>query len=94
MLGCVKVEDEGIKFCSKTFKFLKEFDIGGTGVTATGLRELVDQGKNLENVSIMGCKRLNNSDDQILIRKQIKCQGVDDVFRFHLLPELISSDLP
>lgn len=42
-------------------------------MSAGGLRELVDQGKNLENVSIMGCKRLNNSDDQILIRKQIKC---------------------
>ena len=42
----------------------------------------------------MGCKRLNNSDDQILLKKHIICQGVDDVFRFHLLPELISSDLP
>ena len=63
-------------------------------MTAAGLRDLVDLGKNLENVSIMGCKKLNNSDDQILIRNQIKCQGVDDVFRFHLLPELISSDLP
>ena len=42
LLGCVKVEDDGIKFCGKTFKFLKEFDRGGTGVTAAGLRDLVD----------------------------------------------------
>ena len=42
----------------------------------------------------MGCKKLNNSDDQILTKKNIQCQGVDDVFRFHLLPELTSSDLP
>ena len=59
-----------------------------------GLRELVKNCNNLESVSIMGCKKLNNSDDQILIRRQINCQGVDDVFRFHLLPELVSSDLP
>ena len=42
----------------------------------------------------MGCKKVNASDDQILLRKRINCQGVEDVFRFHLLPELVSSDLP
>jgi hypothetical protein len=59
-----------------------------------GLRDLVKNSPKLKNVSIMGCKKLNNSDDQILTRSKIICQGVDDVFRFHLLPELISSDLP
>mmetsp|Transcript_7759 Transcript_7759/g.12020 ORF Transcript_7759/g.12020 Transcript_7759/m.12020 type:complete len:143 (+) Transcript_7759:155-583(+) len=42
----------------------------------------------------MGCKKLNNSDDQILTKARIECQGVDDVFRFHLHPELTSHDLP
>ena len=42
----------------------------------------------------MGCKRLNNSDDQILLKHKIACKGVDDVFRFHLLPEATSNDLP
>lgn len=42
----------------------------------------------------MGCKKVNSSDDQILLRRRINCQGVEDVFRFHLLPELVSSDLP
>ena len=55
---------------------------------------MVNNTKYLQRVSIMGCKKLNNSDDQILTKKNIECQGVDDVFRFHLLPELTSSDLP
>lgn len=42
----------------------------------------------------MGCKKLNHSDDQILLKKNIKCDGVDDVFRFHLQPDVSSSDLP
>ena len=68
--------------------------MGGTNITAEGLRELADKCTSLKTVSIMGCKRVNSSDDQILIRKRINCQGVEDVFRFHLLPELVSSDLP
>ena len=29
-----------------------------------------------------------------MLKHKITCQGVDDVFRFHLLPEVTSSDLP
>jgi hypothetical protein len=42
----------------------------------------------------MGCKKLNHSDDMILIKKQIHCEGVDDVFRFQLQPDVSSNDLP
>ena len=79
---------------SKNFQFVQDLDLGGTSITATGLRELVKQSKYLEKVCIMGCKKLNHSDDQILLKSKIACQGVDDVFRFHLLPEVMSSDLP
>lgn len=93
-LGCTKIDDTGAKFIANQFKFLKDIDLGGTNITAEGLRELADKCNSLKNVSIMGCKKVNASDDQILIRKRINCQGVEDVFRFHLLPELVSSDLP
>ena len=93
-LGCTKIDDVGAKSIAHQFRFLKDIDIGGTNITAEGLRELADKCQHLKNVSIMGCKKVNNSDDQILIRRRINCQGVEDVFRFHLLPELVSSDLP
>ena len=93
-LGCTKIDDTGAKFIANQFRFLKDIDLGGTNITAEGLRELADKCNSLRNVSIMGCKKVNASDDQILIRKRINCQGVEDVFRFHLLPELVSSDLP
>ena len=94
LLWCTKIEDEGLKSITKQFEFIQDLDLGGTSITSSGLREMVQNAKYLEKVSIMGCKKLNNSDDQILIKKNIQCQGVDDVFRFHLLPELTSSDLP
>lgn len=68
--------------------------MGGTNITSEGLREMADNCQYLQQVSIMGCKKINASDHQILQRKKIKCEGVEDVFRFHLLPELVSSDLP
>ena len=94
LLWCNKIEDEGLSFVANNFTFLEDLDLGGTNITSNGLRDLVNKASNLKSVSIMGCKKLNNSDDQILLKKQINCQGVDDVFRFHLLPELSSSDLP
>lgn len=94
LLGCSKIEDEGLRSIGKQFKFINDLDLGGTSITAQGLRDLVQLSPTLQRVCIMGCKKLNNSDDQILTRRQIECQGIDDVFRFHLLPELISSDLP
>jgi len=73
LLGCTKVEDEGLKHISAQFKFMEELDLGGTNITAVGLRDLVKSNSKLNSVSIMGCKKLNNSDDQILIRSKINC---------------------
>lgn len=87
LLWCTKIEDEGLSTIAKNFGFLKHLDIGGTNISSGGLRDLVANSKSLKIVSIMGCKKLNNSDDQILLRQRIDCQGVEDVFRFHLLPE-------
>ena len=52
---------------------MEELDLGGTNITAVGLRDLVKSNSKLNSVSIMGCKKLNNSDDQILIRSKINC---------------------
>ncbi len=48
---------------------------------------------NLKKVNISGCKRLNASDDRILLKNKINVEGGDDVFRFYLFPEQFS-DLP
>ena len=94
LLWCTKIEDEGLSCIAQNFEFIQDLDLGGTQITSSGLRDLVARCKYLQNVCIMGCKKLNNSDDQILLRKQIQCKGVDDVFRFHLMPDVTSSDLP
>ena len=73
MLWCTKIEDEGLITISKNYEFIEEIDLGGTSITSVGLRELVKQSKHLKSVCIMGCKKLNNSDDQILIKKHISC---------------------
>jgi hypothetical protein len=44
-------------------------------------------------VNILGCKRLNASDELILLRRGINVESGEDVFRFHLIPEYYS-DLP
>jgi hypothetical protein len=49
--------------------FIQDVDVGGTNVTANGLNELVQNCKYLQKVGIKGCKKLNNSDDQILLKK-------------------------
>ena len=42
---------------------------------------------------MLGCKRLNASDDLILKQHKINVESGEDVFRFHLVPEY-NSDLP
>ena len=69
LLGCSKIEDEGLRSIGKHFKFIQDLDLGGTSITATGLRDLVQLSPSLQKVCIMGCKKLNNSDDQILTRR-------------------------
>lgn len=88
LLGCIKIEDEGVKAIGTNFPYLEELNLGGINVTTTGLQDLVATSKSLTSVFIKGCKRLNVSDDQILLRKKISCTPVEDTFRFHLMPEL------
>ena len=66
LLGCSSIKDDGIKDLARNLKYLEDIDIGGTGVTADSLRELVTLCLNLKKVNITGCKRLNASDDNIL----------------------------
>lgn len=94
LLGCIKLEDEGLRCIAHQFPFLQELDLGSTNVTAPGLQDLVANSNSLRIVSVKGCKKLNNSDDQILRRSGIVCSPVEDTFRFHLLPQLGTSDLP
>lgn len=69
MLWCNKIEDEGLASICKQFDLIKDLDLGGTNISANGLRDLVGKCENLKTVSIMGCKKLNHSDDQILVRR-------------------------
>lgn len=93
LLGCLNIKDEGVKEIAKNLKYLEEIDIGGTNITADSLRDLVTLCLNLKKVNISGCKRLNASDDRILLKNKINVEGGDDVFRFYLFPEQYS-DLP
>ena len=62
-MWCTKVEDEGLKAIANQFEFIENLDLGGTSITSTGLRHLVNSAGYLKHVSIMGCKKLNSSDD-------------------------------
>lgn len=42
LLWCTKIEDMGLNHICKQFKYIKDLDLGGTGISATGLRELVN----------------------------------------------------
>jgi len=66
LLGCSTVKDEGVKELAKNLKYLEEVDIGGTNITVEALRDLVTLCLNLKKVNIIGCKRLNSSDENIL----------------------------
>lgn len=43
LLWCTKIEDQGLNHIWKQFKYIRDLDLGGTGISATGLRELVNQ---------------------------------------------------
>jgi len=61
-LGCAKIDDVGAKSIATQFKFIKDIDMGGTNITAEGLREMANKCEYLQQVSIMGCKKINASD--------------------------------
>ncbi|CDW83611.1 UNKNOWN [Stylonychia lemnae] len=77
LLGCFNVKDDGVHELATNLKYLEDIDISGTSITLVSL----------------SCKKLNASDDKILLKHKINVEGGDDVFRFYLLPE-IYSDLP
>lgn len=96
LLGCLNVKDDGVRELSKNLKYIEgktiiidfiDIDIGGTNITADSLRDLVSLCLNLKKVNISGCKKLNASDDRILLKNKINVEGGDDVFRFYLFPE-------
>ena len=93
LLGCLNIKDEGIKDLARSLHYLETLDLGGTNITSDSLRELVSLCLNLKKVNISGCKKLNASDDRILLKNKINVEGGDDVFRFYLFPEQFS-DLP
>lgn len=66
MLGCANIKDDGLKEISRSLRYLEELDIGGTQVTGDGLREIVSGCLNIRKINIVGCKKLNASDDLIL----------------------------
>jgi len=43
LLWCTKVEDTGLTTIAKYFEFIEELNLGGTGITASGLRDLAAQ---------------------------------------------------
>jgi len=92
-LGCANLKDEGIIGLAKELTYLEEMDVGSTNITGESLRELVTLCLNLKKVNIIGCKRLNASDDLVLKQHRINVEAGEDIFRFHLVPEF-NSDLP
>jgi len=77
---------------SKELLFLEMLDLGSTGITNHTLTDLVSNCPNLKTVKILGCKKLNVSDDLILKRRGINVEAGEDVFRFNLVPKA-GSDL-
>lgn len=93
LLGCANIKDEGAITLAKELTNLENYDLGSTSITNQTLSELVTLCLNIRKVNIMGCKKLNASDDLILKRNKINVESGEDVFRFHLIPSY-SSDLP
>lgn len=93
LLGCANVKDEGVISLAKELHNLEKLDLGSTSITNQTLIEVVQLCLNLRFVNIMGCKRLNASDELILKKHKINFEAGEDVFRFNLIP-VYHSDLP
>lgn len=73
LLGCVNVGNEGILSLVGTSESLKHLNIGGTGITSAGILDLIRTcNLNLEEVIITGCKKLKNSDENLLSKHGLK----------------------
>ena len=91
LLGCVNVGNEGILALVSTSETLEYLNIGGTGVTSQGIFDLVRLcNLPLKEVVITGCKKLKNSDEDLLQRHGLKVTGGEDLFRFYLQPDVFS----
>ena len=90
LLGCANVKDEGVIALAKELQNLDKIDLGSTSITNNSLAQLKQLCLNLRFVNILGCKRLNASDELILLRSGINVESGEDVFRFHLIPEYYS----
>ena len=93
VLGCANLKDEGVIGLARQLTYLEEIDVGSTSITGLCLREIVDLCLALKKVNIIGCKKLNVSDDLVLKQNGINVESGEDVFRFYLIPEY-NSDLP
>lgn len=92
-MGCANLKDEGVIGLARQLTYLEEIDVGSTSITGLCLREIVDLCLALKKVNIIGCKKLNVSDDLVLKQNGINVESGEDVFRFYLIPEY-NSDLP
>jgi len=91
LLGCVNVKDEGIIHLNKTNDNLESLNLAGTSVTSECIYFIVREGAvSLTNVNIVGCKKLKNTDQELLKKHGFNIKGGEDVFRFNLLPEPFS----
>ena len=91
LLGWVSVKDEGIKHLNKNNDNLETLNLGGTGITSEWIYFIVQEGSiSLKNVNIVGCKKLKNTDQELLKTHGFNVIGGEDVFRFNLLPEPFS----
>jgi hypothetical protein len=93
LLGCPNIKDEGAISLCLQLPYLEDLDLGSTNITNVTINEIVNICLNLRKVNLIGCKKLNSSDDLILKRHKINVESGEDVFRFHLIP-CYNSDLP
>mmetsp|Transcript_35060 Transcript_35060/g.34738 ORF Transcript_35060/g.34738 Transcript_35060/m.34738 type:complete len:164 (+) Transcript_35060:45-536(+) len=91
LLGCVSVKDDSIKHLNNKSDTIETLNLGGTGITSECIYYIVTEGAiTLKNVNIVGCKKLKNSDIELLKTSGFNVTGGEDVFRFNLLPEPFS----
>lgn len=88
LLGWVNVKDEGIISLNKTNDNLETLNLSGTSITSEWIYFIIREAAIwLKNVNIVGCKKLKNSDQDILKSHGFNVLCGEDTFRFNLLPE-------
>lgn len=91
LLGCVCVKDEGVLYLCKNSDTLETINLSGTCITSSCIYTLANEsGISLQNINIIGCKKLKSSDHELLTRRGFNVKHGEDIFRFNLLPEPFS----